>query len=365
MSTIQLLEHPPKAKWLVGNMFPLGHLSLVYAAGGIGKTRLISHLAVEVTRPHGEGLFLGHWVKHGKVLILDADDPTGFGYQSWLNRFLNNRSDARRENITLRAVTGGFSPEDIKTLKKELEKDPHDLIVIDTFASAFIGLDALKGVHVQQALVALAELAKDLQCSVILLDHVGKLQPGQTVVSKGPYGSAKTFSPRAIFALERVPPKEVDGRDVIKMTCTKMSYAAEPAPIGLEITLEQNDTLARVKLAELPSGGLLDKAKEAIINALKSAKGEAMPRGALLSAAIEKANCQKRYAERALREVLLNLPGIEEVAIPGRGNPKAYRYINSASNSENIDRDRVLFDAHSFAANAAIENIIEEDAELI
>lgn len=350
MAQIKLLEHPPKAKWLVGNMFPLGHLSLVFAAGGIGKTRLVSHLAVEVTRPQGEGLFLGHWVKHGKVLILDADDPTGFGYQSWINRFLGTRYDARRDLIKLRAVTGGFSPDDIGALKAELKDDPHDLIVLDTFASAFIGLDTLKGHHVQQALVALAELAKDLECAIVLLDHVGKLQPGQTVVSKGPYGSAKTFSPRAIFALERVPPKEVEGRDIIKMTCTKMSYAPEPAPIGLEISLEENDTLARVKLADLPNGGLLDKAKEAIVSALKSAKGEDMPRQALLSAAVASANITQRYAEKALKELLETHPDIAEVSLPGRGSPKAY-HINSSSNSENADRDSVLFTEQASSSN--------------
>lgn len=353
MSKIELLEYPPKANWLVGGMFPLGHLSLVYAAGGIGKTRLISHLAVEVTRPQGEGLFLGHIVKHGKVLILDADDPTGFGYQTWLNRFLGWRYDAKRELIELRAITGGLTPNDVQALHDELLIEPRDVVIIDTFASAFIGLDVLKGHHVQQVLTELADLAKTLNCAVVMLDHVGKLQPGQTVVSKGPYGAAKTFSPRAIFALSRVPPKEMEGRDVLRLDCTKMSYAAEPAPIGLEIILEQNDTVARVKLADLPHAGLSEKAREAIIKALESAKGEAMPRQALLSAAVNAANITQRYAEKVLKELLESHPDIEELTLPGRGNPKAYRmcYINSSSNSKNADRDRVLFDEQPSSSN--------------
>jgi hypothetical protein len=385
VNRLELLTVPPKAEWLVGGMFPLGHLALVYAAAGIGKTRLVSHLAAQVTRP--EGLFLGHWVRQSRVLILDADDPGGFGYQLWLNRFLASHYDTDRTLIDLRnkhlhksfcevlsakshnlprargaaltisfawvLITGGLTPEDIETLKADLKDDPPRLIVLDTFASAFIGLDIIRAHHVQAALTGLTTLAKDLHCCVLCLDHVGKLRPGETVVSKGPYGAAKTFSPRAVYALSRVPPKEVEGRDVLRMDCTKLSYAPELPPIGFEITLEQNDDIARTRLVDLPHETLLDDAKAAILTALKTAQGEPMPRKALLSAAVSAVNVTERYAAKALKELERDLgKQLRDIDLGGRGNPKGYVLGDmSSSNSEIADEDSELFDEQPSSSN--------------
>ena len=363
MSKLELPTTPPKASWLVDGMFPLGHTSVLYAPAGVGKTRIVSHLAAQVTRP--EGLFMARQVRRGKVVILDADDPTGYGYAVWLNRFFNTFYDADRTLIDLRAITGGLTPDDVKALTDELKNDPPRLVIVDTFASAFVGLDILRAHHVQMALTGLAELAKELSCAVLCLDHVGKLRPGETVASKGPYGAAKTFSPRAVFALSRVPPKEVEGRDVLRLDCTKQSYAPEPAPLGIEITLEQNDTRARVALTDLPGKTLLENAKAAIIDALRSAKGEPMPRKALLSAAVAEANCTERYAEKALKDLEHTLGSdLTVTELGGRGSPKGYalRVLGSA-NGENSVLDDELFDEQTFSANqleAAEDDLIRD-----
>jgi hypothetical protein len=351
VNQLELLTVPPKADWLVGGMFPLGHVSLLYAAAGIGKTRLVSSLAAQATRP--KGLFLGHWVKQGRVLILDADDPSGFGYQLWLNRFLASHYDTDRSLIDLRSITAGLTPDDIETLKADIKDDPPRLIVIDTFASAFVGLDIIRAHHVQAALTGLAGLAKDLHTCVLVLDHVGKLKPGETVVSKGPYGAAKTFSPRAVYALSRVPPKEVDGRDVLRMDCTKLSYAAELPPVGFEITLEQNDAVARAKLVDLPHDTLLGDAKGAILTVLKTAQGEPMPRKALLSAAVSAVNVTERYAAKALKELERDLGSqLHSVDLGGRGNPRAYIWVgNRSSNNQKADTYGPAFDEQPSSSN--------------
>lgn len=324
---------------------------MLYAPAGVGKTRIVAYLATQMTRPYPNGLFLGHEVHGGRVVILDADDPTGYGYAVWLNRFLAAHTDTRRELIDLRSITGGLTPEDVTKLQDELKEKPPRLIVIDTFASAFVGLDILRAHHVQLALVGLAQLAKDLSCAVLILDHVGKLQPGQTVASKGPYGAAKTFSPRAVFALSRVPPKEVEGRDVLKLECTKMSYAAEPYPKGVEITLEQNDTVARAVLADLPGKNMLEAAMAVIEEALKAAEG-LIPRKLLLAGTVEKANITERYAEKALDEVLKKLGDKVTVTnLKGRGSPKAYTYNISSSKDDSSVGDDDLFDEQVFSSN--------------
>jgi hypothetical protein len=325
VNKVELKAELPKTQWAVTNLIPLGHTANLFAPGGGNKTRLVSNLAVQMTRPQNEGSFLGYHVRHGKVLILDADDPSTHGYQLWLNRFFATYENADRSLIDLRAVEGGLTPDDVQHLKGELSKAPPLLIVIDTFASAFLGMDILKAHHVQAALVGLADLAKALNCAVLVLDHVGKLQPGQTVASKGPYGAGKTFSPRAIFALSRVPPKEVEGRDVFRLDCTKMSYAKEPAPIGFEVLLEDRDTRARVKVVDLPNQvSLKDKAKAVILDKLQAAKGEPVARQLLLNAIVRKVNVTERYAVDALTELLEQRKDIDVHELGGKGKPKAF-----------------------------------------
>jgi RecA-family ATPase len=356
VNKVELLTTPPNTQWLVKNCIPLGHTSNLFAPGGGNKTRLVSNLAVQVTRPQNVGTFLGYQVRQGKVLILDADDPTTHGYQLWLNRFLTAYPDADRSNIDLRSINGGLTPDDVKGLIEELKGQGYVLIVVDTFVSAFLGMDTLKAHHVQAALVGLAELAKALTCAVLVLDHVGKLQPGQTVASKGPYGAAKTFSPRAIFALSRVPPKEVEGRDVFRLDCTKMSYAAEPSPIGFEVELSADEKQARVKVVDLPNQhSHKDKAKTVILEELRAAKGEPVTRQVLLNAIVQKVNVSERYAVEALKELLEQRQDIETYELGGKGKPKAYsipsddplrEVAGSSLNDENADRARDLFDEH-------------------
>jgi hypothetical protein len=352
VNKLELPTVPPKASWAVTNIIPVGHTSMLYAPAGVGKTRIVSYLVAQMTRPYPNGLFLGHEVRGGRVVILDADDPTGYGYAVWLNRFLAAHADTRRELIDLRSITGGLTPDDVTKLQDELKDAPPRLIVIDTFASAFVGLDILRAHHVQLALVRLAQLAKDLSCAVLILDHVGKLQPGQTVASKGPYGAAKTFSPRAVFALSRVPPKEVEGRDILKLECTKMSYAPEPPPKGVELTLEENDTVARARLADLPGKTLLENAYNAIKDELIAAEGEPITRKTLLSAAVEKANITERYAEKALDKLLADLADrVEVLTLPAKGSPKAYRYVLSSSNDHSSVPDGETFNEQPFSSN--------------
>ncbi|MGL4609252.1 MAG: AAA family ATPase [Trueperaceae bacterium] len=347
----------PKTQWGVTNLIPRGHTTNIFAPGGMSKTRLICWLAVQATRPQNEGTFLGYQVRHGKVLILDADDPTTHGYQLWLNRFFAAYPDADRSLIDLRAIEGGLTPRDVEAIKDELKRNPPTFIIIDTFASAFLGMDTLKGHLVQLALVGLADLAKALNACVVVLDHTGKLQKGQTVAEKGAYGSGKSFSPRAMFALSRVNPKDVEGRDVFRLDCTKMSYAKEPSPLGFEVLLEERDMRARVKVVSLPNQySQKDKAKTVILEQLEAAKGEPVARQVILNAVVQKVNVIERYAVDVLKELLEQRHEIETHELGGKGKPKAYStplkgYQETSLNEENTDRDSILFDEHASSSN--------------
>lgn len=304
---VPLEPTPPQPAWLVDGVFNANKLSTVFAPAGVGKTRLLAYLAVQLARPEGQGRFLGRAVRRGRVVILDADDEGAFGYQMWLNRFLNGYPDADRNLIDLRAVTDGLTPEDVAGLALEFSSDPPACIILDSFLAAFVGLDNLQTHRVMEVYSALSGLAHQLGCAVIVVDHTGKLQKGQSVLEKGAFGSGKPFKPRAVLALSRVPPDEVDGRDVLKLECGKLSYGPEFEPIGFAIEVE-GDTRATVSLVDLPGkASLTDRAKGAIYRALAEAQGKPVPRKALIEAAVSAASVTERTAERALRALVLEL----------------------------------------------------------
>jgi hypothetical protein len=317
---------PPEVAWGVEGLFPRGYVSLVFAHQGQGKTRLVSFLAVQAARPEGRGLFAKRRVAHGRVVILDADDPGGLGYSLWVNRFLRAYPDADRGLIDLRAVEGGLTPEDLTALEAEFKEDPPAFVILDAFSSAFLGVDVIKPHQVHAPMRALTALAQALGTTLILLDHVGKLLPGQSVAQKGALGSVvKLASPRAAFALERVPPKEVEGRDVVKLTCVKQSYAPLPPPIGLELAWLEEEEGCYFKPFPLPEGETLEeRAEAAILRLLEEAGEEGLPRKELLAGVVARANVSERTALAALGN-LRKRGAVEAIELGGKSNPKAYR----------------------------------------
>jgi len=361
---LELPPEPPEVRWGVEGLFPAGYVTLLFAKAGEGKTRLVAYLAVQAARPEGRGTFAKRPVKRGRVVILDADDPEGLGYRIWFNRFFKAHGDADRGLIDLRAVKDGLTPEDVKALEQELREDPPAFIILDAFSSAFLGLNVIKPHLIHAPIRALTSLAQSTGATLILVDHVGKLAPGQSVADKGPLGAAaKTYSPRAVFALERVPPKEVEGKDVVKLTCIKQSYGPLPPPIGLELVWLTEEDGCLFKPYPLPEGQTLEEKAEAALLALLSEAGaEGLPRKDLLQQVIARANTSESTAKRAL-QALQRRGVVEEEELPGRGRPKVLRLSGQSSPSyigplaqkgENAVQDDAGFWAKPLAQNGVL-----------
>jgi hypothetical protein len=317
----------PKIVWQVEETIPGEHASLLYSPPGVGKTRLLAYLAVQTVRPAGRGTFAGRAVRHGRVVILDADDPSGTGYAIWINRFLATYGDADRDLIEIRPVEGGLEKADIAILAGELEHDPPALLIVDSFAAAFPGVNMIMPHAVQEPMHALAVLAVNIKTCLMLIDHTGKLAPGQSVAEKGAVGAGqKLAAMRAAFALERVPPRDCGGLDVLKLEPTKSNYARMHEPIGLEFRIGSDGQSASVHLYELPSDDKLeDRASDKIRKLIEDAGEEGIRRSELVDQVVNRANVSRRTVERALKDVLKD-DAIEEIRLKVKGAPKVLRY---------------------------------------
>ena len=54
ISRLTLPQEVPTVQFHIAGLMPSGYLSLLFAPAGVGKTRLMAHLAVQTVRPCGE-----------------------------------------------------------------------------------------------------------------------------------------------------------------------------------------------------------------------------------------------------------------------------------------------------------------------
>ncbi len=270
-----LPSEPPRMDWGVRDLFPQGHASLVLAHPGQGKV-LMGFLAVQAARPEGKGSLAERPVRHGRTLLLDAEDPKGLGYTLWINRFLDAHPDADRGLVDLRAVEGGLTPEDVAALEAELKGDSPAFLVLDGVSNALLGVDAGSPRRAAATLRALAALAQDLDLTLLLLEE--KDRPSSGAFSRGLLGAAlRAASPAALFSLERVPPREAEGREVMRLVALTQRYAPLPSPLGLELVEGHGERDG--PSSPTPAGGkdLVARAEAAILRALREAGEEGLP----------------------------------------------------------------------------------------
>jgi hypothetical protein len=342
---LPLPSEPPRMGWGVRDLFPQGHASLVLAHPGQGKI-LMSFLAVQAARPEGRGFVGEYAVRHGRTVLLNAEDPMGWGYRFWVNRFLPAHPDADRGLVDLRAVEGGLTSEDVAALEAELKEDPPAFLVLDGLASALLEVDVGSSHRATATLRALAALAQDVGLTLLLLEE--KDRPSSVAFSRGPLGAAlRAAAPAALFSLERVPPREAEGREVMRLVALMQRYAPLPSPLGLELVEGHGGEGWSLEPYPLLEGQTrVAKAEAAILQALREAGEGGLPRKVLLEDVMARTTVSERTAKTALAN-LKSRGKVKEVTLGGRGNPKAYRLVDSryffAQNGESALRNGADF----------------------
>lgn len=168
ISAYELLMRPnTEIETLWKPFLPFGTLTLLYGASDTGKSMFLRNLCLAVVGRKKS--FCGFELnpKHGAALYLATEDDEGLTTSALraAQVVLGNFEDAKRLLFTFDAET------DIAAF---LEKTPCDIVVIDCFTDTMTHGKLNDAQDVREIAGHYATIAKEFNCSVVLLHHSGK-----------------------------------------------------------------------------------------------------------------------------------------------------------------------------------------------
>ncbi len=330
LERIDLEQTLPPLEWLVGDLILQGYINTIASLPGEGKTALLTGLAWQTSRL--KGTFLDRRVANGVTLYVDFDAPgNGRTVRYWLEKHRRAFADGDLNKIIVLEPdlnTYGLAEGELEQVTHIATETHAKLILIDSFSLAFPTIDPIKLVQVQGPLWHLRRLATETGAAVVIVDHLPKPVSGERAGARGIIGSvAKSAQARAVHILSRAPPKEVEGRTVLRWDTTKMSYSARPEPFGVELRFD-NGAVA-IDVVDLPEGQgetRTERAVRALQDYLEAHRSSVVAHQDLLEIAIDEGNLHKRAAAEAVH-IIKERYGDELVTtyLPGRGKPQGYR----------------------------------------
>lgn len=163
-----------KIPWLIKNFLPKATLGVIYGESGSGKSFLAYSLCAAIAR--GLDTWCGKRVTQGRVLIVVAEGAQGFRQRidAYCHQEGVKPGDFDVDYIS-DFIPNLTMPNLITDLIKEIkERQPYDLIVMDTFAQVMAGADENSGKDVGSALAQCKRIHVDTGAMVLLVHHSGK-----------------------------------------------------------------------------------------------------------------------------------------------------------------------------------------------
>ncbi len=148
--------------------------------------------------------------------------------------------------------------------------------------------------------------------------------------------TGKTAQARSVHLLTRVPPKEVEGREVLRWEVRKNSFAKSGYALGIEVERMEDEecrvSAVHLEVCDLPAeedtrDTRSDRAKAAVLSLLINKPGQSLTHAELLATAIKDGNVRERSAKQAVKEALGTLGAqVEVMQLPKRGAPRVYTF---------------------------------------
>jgi len=176
------LPEPGPRSWIVGELLPEGAITILYGAGGQGKSYVALGIATAICL--GEP-FAGRATQRGKVLYLDAEmDQDEFirrAYRVARGSGLKGPPEGLHYYRLSRAIGNQAVQAEIKEM---VDSNDIALVVLDSLTVASYSSDTKDAGDVLTVLKALEAVG-----TVLAIDHVAKPQGGPKPAPNSPYGS--------------------------------------------------------------------------------------------------------------------------------------------------------------------------------
>lgn len=350
--TIGLTPAPPPVRWLWEGRAPLGCVTMIGGPGGVGKSALLAGLEVAVA----SGLpFLGAPVAQGDVIHTDFDTDLRLQHP-WYGRAAAGMNAPRRALDRIhyaRPVAGQtmLTFEHLEQLRAQVRLLGAALVVIDAFTSAFAWIRGNNAEEVAQVMAGLRAVAEDGP-AVVVLDHTPK-PSAKDPEGRGLIGSTiKSAGARVVHLLSRVPPRDVEGLDVLRLDTHKNNLAPIAEAVGVQ-RLWEGDAVRfePFDLADDERASSLSRAKRAILEHLDAHPGLVVSRKDLLAAVVARANVSERTFKRAAG-LVASTREVAVIEVGGQGNPLAYKSVLPAPLEPLAPNETSVQDAAAFGARA-------------
>lgn len=159
-------------KWLVKGFLPKANLGVLFGESGSGKSFAMLDLSAAICR--GLEFWNGHRVSKGRVLYVVAEGVSGFRQR--IKAYCHQQAIPRIGMDVIYDITPNLTNvAQITDLISEIrQREPYDLIVMDTFAQVMSGADENNGQDVGIALAECKRIAHRCGAMVLLVHHSGK-----------------------------------------------------------------------------------------------------------------------------------------------------------------------------------------------
>lgn len=159
-------------KWLVKGFLPKANLGVLFGESGSGKSFAMLDLSAAICR--GLEFWNGHRVSKGRVLYVVAEGVSGFRQR--IKAYCHQQAIPRIGMDVIYDITPNLTNvAQITDLISEIrQREPYDLIVMDTFAQVMAGADENNGQDVGNALAQCKRIAHRCNAMVLLVHHSGK-----------------------------------------------------------------------------------------------------------------------------------------------------------------------------------------------
>lgn len=159
-------------KWLVKGFLPKANLGVLFGESGSGKSFAMLDLSAAICR--GLEFWNGHRVAKGRVLYVVAEGVSGFRQR--IKAYCHQQAIPRIGMDVIYDITPNLTNvAQITDLISEIrQREPYDLIVMDTFAQVMSGADENNGMDVGIALAECKRIARRCDAMVLLVHHSGK-----------------------------------------------------------------------------------------------------------------------------------------------------------------------------------------------